>query len=60
MGRANADGVDLNRDFPDLNVIAYSNEAHHIEQNNHLWSKALQHETHAVSYYEFRYLSHTA
>ena len=42
-GSGNSDGVDLNRDFPDLN------EAHHVKHNDHLWSQAKQHETHAVS-----------
>merc|ERR1712241_202628 len=36
IGRTNANNVDLNRDFPSLDRIAYSNEENHVEQNNHL------------------------
>ena len=36
IGRTNANNVDLNRDFPNLDRIAYSNEENHVEQNNHL------------------------
>jgi len=36
IGRTNANNVDLNRDFPNLDRIAYSNEETHVAQNNHL------------------------
>jgi len=36
IGRNNANNVDLNRDFPDLDRIAYSKEEEHEEYNNHL------------------------
>ena len=35
-GRANANRVDLNRDFPDLDRLAYRLQQHHVEANNHL------------------------
>ncbi len=42
IGRANANNVDLNRDFPDLDRIVYS---HATRQNNHLMDfvKSLDH-----------------
>lgn len=45
-GRANNNSVDLNRDFPDLDRIMFSNEARHIQHNNHLMDqlRALDHQ----------------
>uniref|UniRef100_A0A0B6ZJP1 Peptidase M14 domain-containing protein n=1 Tax=Arion vulgaris TaxID=1028688 RepID=A0A0B6ZJP1_9EUPU len=55
-GRSNANGVDLNRNFPDLNDKVYENERQHTGKNNHLMKvekaiatdKTIQPETRAV------------
>ncbi|GFO28630.1 carboxypeptidase e [Plakobranchus ocellatus] len=55
-GRSNANDVDLNRNFPDLNAKIYENERKHEGRNNHLvkvdkaikMDKTLQPETKAV------------
>jgi len=49
IGRANANGVDLNRDFPDLDKIMFGNEAYDIDHNNHLMDQ-VQHLEHPVIY----------
>ncbi|KAH9505198.1 hypothetical protein Btru_058934 [Bulinus truncatus] len=55
-GRSNANDVDLNRNFPDLNAEVYEHEREHKGRNNHLLrvenaiakDKSLQPETRAV------------
>ncbi|KAB7504589.1 Carboxypeptidase E [Armadillidium nasatum] len=46
IGRSNNNSVDLNRDFPDLDRVMYSNEEHHVDHNNHLMYqiKSLDHQ----------------
>ncbi|XP_044735136.1 carboxypeptidase E-like [Chrysoperla carnea] len=54
IGRLNNNSVDLNRNFPDLDRIAFSNEENHIYHNNHLLAQVerltepIQPETRAV------------
>lgn len=36
LGRTNNNSVDLNRNFPNLDRIMFSNEESHIDHNNHL------------------------
>lgn len=54
LGRTNNNSIDLNRNFPDLDRIVFSNEQSHLEHNNHLLdmvdrlSEPLQPETKAV------------
>merc|ERR1712045_530238 len=47
IGRTNANNVDLNRDFPNLDRIVYSNEEHHQNLNNHLM-EYVQHLDHKI------------
>jgi len=54
VGRTNNNSVDLNRNFPDLDRIVFTNEQYQIEQNNHLLgmvdrlTQPIQPETRAV------------
>ena len=60
IGRTNANNVDLNRDFPNLDRIAYSNEENHMAQNNHLLEsvKYLDHKvSNLLKYATYRFRS---
>lgn len=54
LGRTNNNSVDLNRNFPDLDRIVFTNEEQHLNHNNHLLEdltsldEPLQPETKAV------------
>ncbi|XP_044262132.1 carboxypeptidase E-like [Tribolium madens] len=54
IGRTNNNSIDLNRNFPDLDRIMFSNEENHIDHNNHLLAQLtrlkdpLQPETKAI------------
>uniref|UniRef100_A0A0A9XL37 Carboxypeptidase E n=1 Tax=Lygus hesperus TaxID=30085 RepID=A0A0A9XL37_LYGHE len=54
LGRTNNNSIDLNRNFPDLDRIMFTNELGHLENNNHLLpmvdrlSQPIQPETKAV------------
>ena len=58
IGRTNANNVDLNRDFPNLDRIAYSNEETHVAQNNHLMD-SIQYLDHKVLYQNTTILSYS-
>jgi carboxypeptidase E len=47
LGRSNANNVDLNRDFPDLDRIIYSNDENHVKHNNHLMD-SIKHLDHKI------------
>ncbi|KAJ8920476.1 hypothetical protein NQ315_005344 [Exocentrus adspersus] len=54
IGRTNNNSIDLNRNFPDLDRIIFTNEEDHIDHNNHLLeqlsrlNEPLQPETKAI------------
>ena len=54
-GRANANDVDLNRNFPDLNSKMYHNEETHKGRNNHLLKleKAIKMEGDKVRFFHY-------
>jgi carboxypeptidase E/carboxypeptidase D len=47
IGRANNNSVDLNRDFPDLDRLLYSEEEERTVRNNHLMDQ-IRHLDHPV------------
>ena len=48
IGRANNNSVDLNRDFPDLDRLLYTDEEERAVQNNHLMDQ-ISHLDHPVN-----------